>query len=257
VYLNRQCPAHGELLGNSAEWIRLERRRLGPLQRGEWNVLMAFGLTVSLWVFPGVVSLIAGGESETARWFSQRMPESVAALLGVVALFVLPVDWKAGRFTLTWTEVSRIDWGTIVLFGGGLALGEAMFTTGLAHWIGGGMAHALGAQTVVGLTVVFTVVAVLLTETMSNTATATMVVPVAVAVAQAAGVSPLQPALGACLGASLAFMLPVSTPPNAIVFGSGCVPLLRMVRHGLVLDAVAISGIVIVVCWLVPACTSH
>jgi sodium-dependent dicarboxylate transporter 2/3/5 len=232
--------------------MRQERARLGPLSRGERNVLIAFGLTVGLWVLPGLVTLFQGAESEIARWLNQRMPESVAALMGVVLLFVLPVDWKAGRFTLTWTEASRIDWGTILLFGGGLALGEAMFTTGLARWMGEGLAHGLGAKSVVGLTIVFTLVGLLLSETTSNTAAATMVVPVAIAVAQAAGVSPLQPALGACLGASLGFMLPVSTPPNAIVFGSGCVPLLKMVRHGLVLDAVATVGVVVVVCWLVP-----
>jgi sodium-dependent dicarboxylate transporter 2/3/5 len=256
AYLNRQCPAGPDLLGNSAEWMRAERAKLGPVSRGERNVLIAFGLTVGLWVLPGVVSVLAGVESGVARWLNQRVPESIAALLGVALLFVLPVDWKAGRFTLTWKEASQIDWGTILLFGGGLALGEAMFSTGLARWIGEGLAWGLGAQTVVGLTVVFTVVAVLLTETTSNTATAAMVVPVAIAVAQAAGVPALQPALGACLGASLAFMLPVSTPPNAIVFGSGCVPLLKMVRHGLVLDIVAIVAVVVAVCWLVPLCTT-
>jgi sodium-dependent dicarboxylate transporter 2/3/5 len=79
-----------------------------------------------------------------------------------------------------------------------------------------------------------------------------MVVPVAVAVSNAAGVNPLQPALASCLIASLAFMLPVSTPPNAIVFGSGCVPLLKMVRHGLLLDIVAAGVVIAVACWWVP-----
>jgi sodium-dependent dicarboxylate transporter 2/3/5 len=80
-----------------------------------------------------------------------------------------------------------------------------------------------------------------------------MVVPVAIAVSQAAGVDPLQPVLAACLSASLAFMLPVSTPPNAIVYGSGCVPLLKMVRHGAVLDLFSMAAVVAVVYWLVPA----
>ncbi|MBM3855431.1 MAG: anion transporter, partial [Verrucomicrobia bacterium] len=150
-------------------------------------------------------------------------------------------------------QAQRIDWGTILLFGGGLALGEAMFSTGLARWIGEGLAHALAARTALGLTVLFAVIGVLLTETTSNTATANMAVPVAIAVAQAAGVDPVPPAVAACFGASLAFMLPVSTPPNAIVFGTGCVPLLRMVRHGIVLDLIGIVAIIAAVHWLLPA----
>src|SRR5207249_1634785 len=138
------------------------------------------------------------------------------------------------------------------LFGGGLALGDLMFSTGLAKWIGEGLARAMNAHSTLGLTILFTVVAVLVSETTSNAASSNMVVPVAIAVAQAAQVNPLQPALGACLGASMGFMLPVSTPPNAIVYGSGCIPLLKMMRYGLLLDLVGFFVIVVVVNWWVP-----
>jgi sodium-dependent dicarboxylate transporter 2/3/5 len=114
------------------------------------------------------------------------------------------------------------------------------------------LATLFEARTSLALTLLFAVIAVLLTETTSNTAAANMIVPVAIAVASGAGVSPVGPAIAACLGASLAFMLPVSTPPNAIVFGSGCVPLLKMVRHGLVLDLIAVVGVVAAVHWLAP-----
>jgi sodium-dependent dicarboxylate transporter 2/3/5 len=102
------------------------------------------------------------------------------------------------------------------------------------------------------VTILFTVVAVLVSETTSNAASATMVVPVAIAVAQAAHINPLQPALAACLGASLGFMLPVSTPPNAIVYGSGCIPLKKMVKYGLLLDLVGAVLVILVVTWLTP-----
>jgi len=101
-------------------------------------------------------------------------------------------------------------------------------------------------------TLLFTGIAVVLTETTSNTATANLVVPIALAVSEAAGVWPVPPALGACLGASLAFMLPVSTPPNALVYGSGWVPLVSMVRHGLVLDAAGVVVVVATVTWWLP-----
>lgn len=252
VYMNRMCPAEAGLLGQSAAWILDQKKRLGSLSRGERNVLLAFGVTVTLWLLPGVVALAAGVDAPLYRWLSRHLPEGVCALLGAVLLFVLPVNWQRGEFTLTWREAKRIDWGTVLLFGGGLAMGDAMFSTGLARWIGESLAGAMQTHTALGLIVLFTVVGVFLTETTSNTATANMAVPVAIAVAQAAGVSPLQPALAVCLAASLAFMLPVSTPPNAVVYGSGCVPLLKMVRHGFVLDLVSMVAIIAAVYWFVP-----
>lgn len=251
-YLNRACPAEPGLFEGSAAWIQAERAKLGPLSRGERNVLAAFGVTVFLWLLPGVVAVTAGVNAPLFKALERHLPEAGAALLGATLLFVLPVDFRRGEFTIGWAQARQIDWGTILLFGGGLALGEAMFSTGLARWIGEGLAHALHAQTALGLTALFALIAVLLTETTSNTATANMVVPVAIAVAQAAQVNPVPPALAACLGASLAFMLPVSTPPNAIVFGTGCVPLLKMVKHGIVLDLVGIAAIILAVHWLLP-----
>jgi len=251
-YLNRVCPAEPGLLTNSGDWLRGEKAKLGALRRGEKNVLLAFGLTVLLWLAPGFLALALGQEHPAAEWMNRHFPEAIVALLGGLLLFVLPVNFQRGEFTLSWREAMRIDWGTILLFGGGLALGELMFSTGLARWLGEGLAHALQAHSALGLVMLFTAVAIVLSETTSNTASATMVVPVAIAVAQAAGVDPLPPAIAACLGASMGFMLPVSTPPNAIVYGSGCVPLLKMVKHGLVLDLVGFLAIVPVATWLVP-----
>jgi sodium-dependent dicarboxylate transporter 2/3/5 len=251
-YLNHACRAEPGLLGNSLDWVRQEKARLGPLNRGERNVLAAFAVTVFLWLLPGIVASAAGIKSAGYIWLNTHLPEGVCALLGAGLLFLLPVDWSRGQFTLTWRQAGNIDWGTIMLFGGGLAIGDAMFATGLAKWMGSGLAAMMHANTTFTLVALFSVIAVLLTETTSNTATASMVVPVAIAVSQAAGVNPVQPVIAVCLSASLAFMLPVSTPPNAVVYGSGCVPLLKMVRHGLVLDVFSVFAVVAVVCWLVP-----
>jgi len=251
-YLNRACPAEQGLLANSAEWLRAERAKQGPLRRGERNVLLAFSVTVLLWLVPGFLAVTLGEQHGASKWMDRHFPEAIAALVGGLLLFLLPVDFKRREFTLSWNEARGIDWGTILLFGGGLALGDLMFTTGLAQWMGEGLAHALQARSTFGLVALFTAVAIFLSETTSNTASATMVIPVAIAVAQAAGVDPLPPALAACLGASMGFMLPVSTPPNAIVYGSGCIPLLKMVKHGVVLDLVGFLVIVPVTTWFVP-----
>jgi sodium-dependent dicarboxylate transporter 2/3/5 len=228
-------PEVGEIRGSGDEFLH-ERAALGAPSRAEQNVLGAFALTVAFWVLPGVLALLWGTESAAVRQVQRLLPESVVAVLGAGLLFVLPVDWRERRFTLRWSEAVRIDWGTLLLFGGGLSLGAAMFRTGLAEAVGQGIVQATGAQSLAALTVLFTLLAIVLTETTSNTAAATMVAPLAIAAAQAAGVSPVPPAMGVALGASMAFMLPVSTPPNAIVYGSGCVPITVMLRLGTLLD---------------------
>jgi sodium-dependent dicarboxylate transporter 2/3/5 len=217
-------------------------------------VLIAFGFTVVFWIFPGLVGVVAGTNSGAFLWLNAHLPESVVSLLGALLLFVLPINFRERRFTITWKDAAGIEWGTILLFGGGLALGELMFSTGLASWLGEGLAGALHAKTNLGVVALFTLIAIILSEATSNTASATMVVPVAIAVARAAGLNPVQAALAATLGSSMGFMLPVSTPPNAIVYGSGCVPLLKMVRYGFLLDAAGFFAIVAVVMWLVPFC---
>lgn len=224
----------------------------GPMTRAERNVALAFLVTVALWILPGVALLVLGPDSEAVKWLNARLPESVAAILGAGLLFLMPVDGREGKMTLEWRHASRIDWGTLLLFGGGLSLGEMMFNTGLAQWMGEGVAGSFPAHSEFGLIVLFTATAIVVSETTSNAASATMVVPVAIAVAQGAGVPPLGPALAACLGSSMGFMLPVSTPPNAIVYGSGRVGIRRMAAEGVMLDLAGFVAIVLVVGWWVP-----
>ena len=236
----------------SATMATEELCRLGPVSQAQRNVLIAFGFTISLWLAPGVLALVGAGDSAVAKGLSASAPESVAAVLGALLLFVLPVDWQTRRFTLQWEEAVRIDWGIILLFGGGLALGGLAFSTGLAEAVGRGILAWVPVRGSLAFTMIFTALAIATTEVASNTAAATMIVPIAIAVARAAGISPLEPALGATLGASMAFMMPISTPPNAIVYSSGYVPITSMIRHGLALDAFAFVVIVVMVSLLGP-----
>jgi sodium-dependent dicarboxylate transporter 2/3/5 len=236
VYMRWALPPEVGRIAGSREHILAERAALGTWSRAERNVMIAFGVTVALWVLPGIITLIIGQQTPLAALLGDRLPEATVALLGAGLLFVLPVDWKQRRFTLSWNEAVRIDWGTLLLFGGGLSLGGAMFQTGLAKEIGHGLIRLTGAHTLVALCFLFAFVAIVITETTSNTASATMLAPLAIAAAQAAGVSPVAPAATVALACSMAFMLPVSTPPNAIVYGSGYVPITAMLRHGAVLD---------------------
>ena len=241
IYLNAVAPAGIRELPTGARLIREERERLGPWSRGQRSVAFAFGVTVLLWMLPGFVALAAGETSPAYQMLLRRVPEGVAALLGAMLLFVLPGDH--GR-AITWQDAVQIDWGVVLLYGGGFALGVLSFQTGLAEAMGRGLTGVLPIEGSFGMLVASVLVAVVLSETTSNTASANMVVPVVISIAQAAGLDPVEPALGATMAASLGFMLPVSTPCNAIVYGSGYIPLGQMMRHGLALD---LAGIVVIV----------
>jgi solute carrier family 13 (sodium-dependent dicarboxylate transporter), member 2/3/5 len=224
--------------------VKDELRTLGPVSVGERNVMLAFGVTVALWLLPGVLGLLGGGETTFVKAFTASVPESVAALVGAVLLFVLPVDRRSRKFTMTWEQAAHIDWGTILLFGGGLSIGAMAFSTGLAEALGRALTSWLPTHSTAAYTALFTGLAILLSETTSNTAAASMLVPVAIAVSQSAGIRPIEPALGVTLGASMGFMLPISTPPNAIAYSSGHIPITAMMRYGAVLD---LLGFIIIV----------
>jgi sodium-dependent dicarboxylate transporter 2/3/5 len=214
------------------------------LGRAQKNVLGAFSVTVFLWVFPGFVSLVWGRKAPLFLWFQEHFPESAAAIIGAGLLFILPVNLRRGQFTLSLKDALKIDWGTLLLFGGGLSLGFQMFETGLADAIGkffissGGSAASLSFITLLSI-----ILSVLLTEVTSNTASANMIIPIIIAISKAASISPLPPVLGSALACSFAFMLPVATPPNAIIYGSGFVPLTKMIKYGFWLE---IIGIIII-----------
>ena len=246
------CARGLELSPGGRAVVATELARLGPLTVAERNVLIAFGITVLLWIAPGLFAVAGQSGTAFARGFEVSVPESVAAMLGATLLFLLPIDWTKRRFTLTWDQAAHIEWGIILLYGGGLALGDLAFSTGLAEAMGRGLTSWTPAPTTFSLTVLFAAVAVLLSETTSNTASANMIVPVAIAVSRAAGVDPLAPALAATLAASMGFMMPISTPPNAIVYGSGHVPLTSMMRYGVVLDVAGFVVIVALVTWVAP-----
>ncbi|MBI4248580.1 MAG: DASS family sodium-coupled anion symporter [Elusimicrobia bacterium] len=209
--------------------LRLES---GAMSRGERNVLFAFGLTVFLWLLPSACRWILGADHPWTRLLAGRLDEGIVAMLGAMLLFALPVSWSERRFTLDWSQAVRIDWGTILLFGGGLSLGKLMFDTGLARWIAQGMSGLTGASSLWGVTALGALMAGLLSETTSNTAGANMTVPIIIVLADEAGVSPLIPVVATSLSCSFAFMFPVSTPPNAVVYGSGKIPITSMIRAG-------------------------
>jgi sodium-dependent dicarboxylate transporter 2/3/5 len=235
-----------------AEYVAEERRQMGSLSRAEKNTLIAFIVTVSFWILPGIVALVAGGDSDAYTTVSTRLDEGVVAVLGASLLFMLPTDWPKREFTLNWSDAARIDWGTIVLFGSGVIFGTLLADTGLAETIGKGSYDALGLTSAVAITIFAVLLAILVSETTSNTASAAVVVPIIIPIAAAAGINPFVPALAATFAASFGFMLPVSTPQNAVVYGSGTVPITKMIRSGISFDVIGAILILIFLPLLIP-----
>jgi solute carrier family 13 (sodium-dependent dicarboxylate transporter), member 2/3/5 len=234
-------------ISGAEEYVNEERSKLGPLSRGERNTLIAFAVAVTLWVLPGFVALVFGEESTIYSLVLSRLDEGTVAIAAAALLFILPVNWSERRFTMNWNEAARIDWGTIILFGSGIALGTLLSETGLAETLGKGIAGALGLTSLLAISAVSALIAILISETTSNTASATIVVPIVIPIAAAAGLNPVIPALAAVFGASFGFMMPVSTPQNAVVYGSGLIPITKMVRSGISFDIIGIILIVLLI----------
>jgi sodium-dependent dicarboxylate transporter 2/3/5 len=220
------------------EYVREERGKLGRLSRGERNTLLVLAFALIGWFLPGLVGIVAGDDSNAYTQVEEASNEGIVAILAATLLFVLPVDWKKRKFTLNWNQASQIDWGTVILFGGGLVLGSLLSQTGLAEVVGSSISDSIGVSSLFGITVVVVIVAVLVSETTSNTASAAIMVPIAISIAASSGLNPTIPALAAIFGANYGFMLPVSTPPNAIVYSSGLLPITRMIKAGAVFDII-------------------
>ena len=165
------------------EFIAEEKGKLGRVSKGERNTLIAFGVAITLWTLPGLVGLFLGDDSKLYEGLTDRwLDEGVVAVLAAGLLFVLPIDWGRRQFTLNWNQASRIDWGTILLFGSGIALGGLMRENGLAKSVGEGLANTLNVSSLIAITIVCVIIAVTISETTSNTASAASVVPIAIAI---------------------------------------------------------------------------
>jgi sodium-dependent dicarboxylate transporter 2/3/5 len=216
--------------------------RRTPLTGAERATLAVFGCMVAAWLLPSLIATVAAGPF--AKLLTERLPESVVALGGAVALFALPARIRPWAPVLEWQRISRIDWGTILLFGGGLSLGGLVVETGLGARLGDALLTATGVTSLPGLVALSAGCAVVLTEFMSNTAATNAVAPVVYSMAVELGVDPAWPVVAVALGASMAFALPVSTPPNAIAYATGEVTVPQMALRGIALDVAAFAAIV-------------
>lgn len=229
-----------ELPGGTA-FIHTERESLGPMSKEERWIIVVFGAVAFCWIVRGFIDHPA----------LRHVNDSSIAILGALCLFAIPSNFKKGEFLLDWPTAVKIPWGIIILFGGGLALAHGFSTTGLAAWL----AHFLIALDGVPVLLIILVIAgttLMLTEVTSNTATSTMLMPIMASLAVAISVHPFGLMIAAAIACSFAFMLPVATPPNAVVFGSGHVTIPQMARAGLGLNIIGVVIISLFVYYLLP-----
>ncbi|MCB9570210.1 MAG: DASS family sodium-coupled anion symporter [Myxococcales bacterium] len=238
VWIQARFPPPLKKIEGLTAAVEGQLRELGPLRPGELRALVVFAFAVVGWLLPSILKLALGADDPRTAWAATSLDEGVVAILAATILFVTPDGGGEGKAVLPWDEAVKIDWGTLYLLGGGLALGKMMFDTGLAAALARGALDLAGpiASSPFGLLALATFLMTYLTEIASNTATTSMMIPVLLAIAHELGIDPLPMALCVTLAASNAFMLPVSTPPNAIVYGSGHIRLGEMIRTGFLLD---------------------
>ncbi|MFA7197942.1 MAG: DASS family sodium-coupled anion symporter [Methanoculleus sp.] len=219
--------------------IREELEKLGSLSMGERWTLIVFTLTALAWVFAQTKD-IGGFIIPGLDMIFPGIKDSTIAIFGALLLFLLPVDWKEGIFTMDWEWAVKIPWGILLLFGGGIALSSGFLESGLAAAIVESLTLIHGLPIVLLISIVALGIS-LVTEITSNTAIAAIMMPIMAVTAISVGISPVILMLTAAVCASIAFMLPVATPPNAVAYGSGYIDAKDLLRSGWALDLVGVG----------------
>ncbi|MEG2612589.1 MAG: DASS family sodium-coupled anion symporter [Alistipes sp.] len=227
-----------------ADFIQEQIRSLGKMTIHEKRIMILFGCVAGLWVFRGIIPI---------PLFTSVISDTTIAIAGAISLFLLPTGMKQGERLLDWQSASKLPWNILLLFGGGLALSEGFGVSGLSDYLVTVFESLKGLDWWVILLIVVTIV-VFLTELMSNTATATLLIPIMISVSQALDISPLVLVMPITLATSFAFMLPVATPPNAIVFGYDYLAIKDMVRSGFWLNLICIVVLVFATLFILPLC---
>jgi sodium-dependent dicarboxylate transporter 2/3/5 len=249
LYLTRiALPVRIKRLHGGREIIENEIAKLGPMSKAECYVFAIFILTALLWIFRKNIELEAftiPGWSNLLG-ISNMVNDATVAVFSALLLFAVPVNFKERTFLLDWESAVKIPWGILLLFGGGIALAAGFKASGLAVWLGGQLG-AFSHVPLIAMIMIICCMAMLLTELTSNTATTTILMPILAATSLAIGMHPFLLMIPATISASCAFMLPVATPPNAIVFGSGYITIPQMARTGVGLNLIGVFIVTLIV----------
>lgn len=233
-YIIKKLPQNLTHFDNS--FIKNEYNKLNPMNSNEFILIVLFLATVIFWFSPSILSLFLEKASPLAIFLKERFDAGIIALLFSSLLFIFPL--KSEKKILLSDDIKRIDWGSLLLFGSGLSLGKMLFNTGLAQIAADLIINNLVGSSIFLLFSVLIFFTIFSTELASNTATANIILPIVIALMFKLNISPTLPIIAIAMACNLAFMLPVATPPNAIVYGSEKVEMSMMVKTGLLLNII-------------------
>lgn len=236
LLLNWLYPVGREIGGSAGHFVTDELAKLGPMSRAEIRVAVVFVLTALAWMLRPLYGAMI-----------PALDDALIALIGALALFLLPSGMPDQSRLLAWEDTKGLPWDVLILFGSGLSLAAAISASGLAQWLGQSM-QMLAGLPAIWLVAAATVTMLFLTELTSNTASAATFIPITGAIAAGIGLDPLLMTLPLALAASCAFMMPVATPPNAIVFASGQVTIAQMARAGIWVNLIA-AVLIMAICY--------
>lgn len=238
--------------GHALDDIRKKKTALGPIRGPERRIAIVFTIVALCWVSRlWLVQLAAHFGFDVLSTFSGSQVDMMIAIAGAIAVFLVPAGGDQARALLTWDEARKLPWGVLLLFGGGIALGNAVKSTGLSAWIGTNLS-VLSLLPALFFIIVVVALVIFLTELTSNVATMTTLAPILGALATSIGAAPSSLLAPAAVAASCAFMLPVATAPNAIIYASGKVSVAQMIRAGFAINLIGIVIVTLIGFWLAP-----
>jgi sodium-dependent dicarboxylate transporter 2/3/5 len=241
VLVKLMFPCKDILFTASASLISEEIEKLGKISKEEKRVLMIFAITVFLWITRTIINSVFPG---------LKLSDTIISLIGAVSFFVIPMNFKKGNFILEWSDTEKLAWGILILFGGGLALAKGMASSGLValitETISAGNFNILFTVSLLIILMLF------MTELMSNVALVAVLAPVVAGIAIGLNIPILNLLIPVTMASSCAFMLPMATPPNAIVFASGYVQVNEMAKAGIILNFIAVGLLILYYQFVIP-----
>ena len=241
VLVKWMFPNKGLKFNASKEIIDSEINKLGKISPKEKRVLTIFGITVFLWIFRSIINSIIP---------NLELSDTMISIFGALALFTIPFNLKKGDFILQWNDTQKLAWGILILFGGGLALANGMSESGIVDMIATSISNSKVSILVMASLLI--VLMLFMTELMSNVALTAVLAPVVAGIAIGLNIPILYLLIPVTIASSCAFMLPMATPPNAIVFASGYIKVSEMARVGIILNLISVILLILMFKFIIP-----
>ncbi|TCI94899.1 SLC13 family permease [Tenacibaculum sp. M341] len=241
VLVRLMFPSKDLAFKTSQTVINDELEKLGKISKKEKHVLLIFGVTVLLWIFRSLINKVLP---------ELKLSDTIISIMAALAIFAVPFNYKKGEFILEWKDTQQLSWGILILFGGGLALAKGMSSSGIVNLVSTTIAASnLGVFLTVSILIILML---FMTELMSNVALVAVLAPVVAGIATGLNIPIIHVLIPVTMASSCAFMLPMATPPNAIVFASGYIKVKDMMKVGFILNTIAVLLLIFMFSYVIP-----